>query len=107
MFTPNTYAEFINGDWQEKVFKIWTEYEKLMKEIGALDFDDLLLKTVNLFDEDQQVLVEWQDTNKVQYKLTKQLVGLNENLTAVGDAAQSIYSWRGADYRNINYLMQD
>ena len=127
MLTPNMYAEFIKGDsstslragWQEKIFKIWTEYEKIMKSSGALDFDDLLLKTVELFDKNPQTLSkwqnilthifvdEWQDTNKVQYKLTKQIVGSSENLTAVGDAAQSIYSWRGADYRNINYLMKD
>jgi len=119
MFTPTQYAEFIQGDWQEKVFKIYSEYDKVLKKIGALDFDDLLLKTVQLFDKNQQILAkwrtllthvfvdEWQDTNKVQYKLTKQLVGSNENLTAVGDASQSIYSWRGADYRNINYLMKD
>lgn len=50
---------------------------------------------------------EWQDTNKIQYELTKLLVGKNENLTAVGDASQSIYSWRGADYRNINHLIRD
>ncbi|OGM24783.1 hypothetical protein A2715_03390 [Candidatus Woesebacteria bacterium RIFCSPHIGHO2_01_FULL_39_32] len=119
MLTPTLYSEFVNGEWQEKIFKIWTEYEKLMKKTGALDFDDLLLKTVQLFDQSPQTLDrwqnmltyifvdEWQDTNKVQYKMTKQLVGNSENLTAVGDAAQSIYSWRGADYRNINYLMKD
>lgn len=119
MLTPNKYLEFIHEEWQEKVFKIWTEYEKLMKNVGALDFDDLILKAVQLFEEDPQTLSrwqnifthvfvdEWQDTNKVQYKLTKQIIGENKNLTAVGDASQSIYSWRGADYRNINYLMQD
>lgn len=119
MLTPVQYAEFIQGDWQEKVFKIWTLYEKILREVGALDFDDLLIKTVQLFEKNPPTLSswqnllthvfvdEWQDTNKVQYKLTKQLVGPNANLTAVGDASQSIYSWRGADYRNINYLMQD
>ncbi|MCH7640806.1 UvrD-helicase domain-containing protein [Patescibacteria group bacterium] len=119
MLTPNMYAEVANGDWQEKVFKIYTEYERLMKKTGALDFDDLLLKTVTLFDKNPNVLKkwqeihthvfvdEWQDTNKIQYKLTKQIVGDNENITAVGDAAQSIYSWRSADYRNINYLIRD
>lgn len=119
MLTPNQYAEFIQGEWQEKIFKIWIEYEKLLKKIGALDFDDLLLKTVQFFESQNSTLQkwqnllthvfvdEWQDTNKVQYKLTKQIVGENKNLTAVGDAAQSIYSWRGADYRNINYLMKD
>src|SRR3989344_3512649 len=119
MLTPTQYAEFIRGEFQEKVFKIWSEYEKLLKKTGALDFDDLLLETVKLFEDRNDVLNrwqevlthifvdEWQDTNKVQYKLTKQIVGKNENITAVGDAAQSIYSWRGADYRNINLLMKD
>ena len=119
MLTPTQYAEFIRGEFQEKVFKIWSEYEKLLKKTGALDFDDLLLETVKLFEDRNDVLNrwqevlthifvdEWQDTNKVQYKLTRQLVGANENITAVGDAAQSIYSWRGADYRNINLLMKD
>lgn len=127
MLTPTQYAEFVKGDpstslrasWQEKIFKIWLEYERLLKKVGALDFDDLLLKAVELFEQSPQTLDkwqsilthifvdEWQDTNKVQYKLTKQLVGDNQNLTAVGDAAQSIYSWRGADYRNINYLIRD
>ena len=119
MLTPTQYAEFIRGEFQEKVFKIWSEYEKLLKKTGALDFDDLLLETVKLFEDRNDVLNrwqevlthifvdEWQDTNKVQYKLTRQLVGVNENITAVGDAAQSIYSWRGADYRNINLLMKD
>ncbi len=119
MLTPTIYAEFARGEWQEKIFKIWVEYERLMKKVGALDFDDLLLKTVQLFDQSRETLSkwqnvlthvfvdEWQDTNKVQYKLTKQIVGFGENLTAVGDAAQSIYSWRGADFRNINYLVKD
>lgn len=119
MLTPTMYAEFIQSDWQEKVFKVWVEYEKTLAGIGALDFDDLLLKTVKLFDRNPQTLSvwqdlltnvfvdEWQDTNKVQYKLVKLIVGERKNITAVGDAAQSIYSWRGADYRNINYLMQD
>ena len=84
------------------------EYEKMLKEIGALDFDDLLIKTVVLFKEVPQILAkwqqqlthifvdEWQDTNKIQYTLTRLLVGKNNNITAVGDASQSIYSWRGA-----------
>jgi DNA helicase-2/ATP-dependent DNA helicase PcrA len=119
MLNPLQYAEFIQDEWQEKVFKVWTEYEKFLKEAQALDFNDLLLKAVQLFEKDPQTLSrwqkmlthvyvdEWQDTNKVQYKLTKQIVGNRKNLTAVGDAAQSIYSWRGADYKNINYLTQD
>ena len=119
MLSPTQYAEIATGDWQEKVFKIYVEYEKLLKNAEALDFDDLLLRTVLLFKEKPEVLKkwqqrlthvfvdEWQDTNKIQYMLTKQIVGDKENLTAVGDASQSIYSWRGADYKNINYLIKD
>src|SRR3989344_4210783 len=119
MLTPVQYAEFIQSEFQEKVFKIWTEYDKILKETGALDFDDLLQKTVYLFENRPQAVElwqsmlthvfvdEWQDTNKVQYKLTKQLVGNNRNLTAVGDFSQSIYSWRGADPTNLNKLTKD
>lgn len=119
MLTPSEYINFVRSDWQEAASKVYTEYEKKLKEAGALDFDDLLIKTVVLFKEVPEILEkwqrrlthvfvdEWQDTNKIQYVLTKLLVGEGKNITAVGDASQSIYSWRGADYRNINYLMRD
>jgi DNA helicase-2/ATP-dependent DNA helicase PcrA len=119
MLTPSEYKDFVRGEWQEVVAKVYPEYEKMLKEIGALDFDDLLIKTVKLFKEVPGVLAkwqktlthifvdEWQDTNKIQYTLTRLLVGKRKNLTAVGDASQSIYSWRGADFRNINYLIRD
>jgi DNA helicase-2/ATP-dependent DNA helicase PcrA len=119
MLSPAEYVNFVKSEWQEVAAKIYIEYEKALKEIGALDFDDLLIKTVTLFREAPEVLQkwqgrlthifvdEWQDTNKIQYALTKLLVGGRRNITAVGDASQSIYSWRGADYRNINYLTRD
>ena len=119
MLSPTQYAEFVKSDFQEAVFKIYVEYEKYLKETGTLDFDDLLIKTVKLFKEDnltlskwQQSLThifvdEWQDTNKIQYLLVKLLVTPQSFLTVVGDASQSIYSWRGADFRNINYLIRD
>jgi DNA helicase-2/ATP-dependent DNA helicase PcrA len=119
MLSPEEYKGFVRGEWQEVVAKVYPEYEKMLKEIGALDFDDLLIKTVQLFKETPEVLAkwqktlthifvdEWQDTNKIQYTLTKLLVGKGKNITAVGDASQSIYSWRGADFRNINYLIRD
>ncbi len=119
MITPLGYSEIANGEWQETFFKIYSAYEKFLIEVGALDFDDLLLKAVKLFEESREVLDkwqnklnhvlvdEWQDTNKIQYKLTKLLVGKQKNITAVGDAAQSIYSWRGADFRNITNLIHD
>ncbi len=119
MLTPEEYKDFVRGEWQEVVARVYPEYEKMLKEIGALDFDDLLIKTVELFKKVPEVLEkwqrtlthifvdEWQDTNKIQYTLTKLLVGKRKNITAVGDASQSIYSWRGADFRNINYLIRD
>ena len=119
MLTPAEYKDFIRSEWQEIIAKVYEQYESMLKEIGALDFDDLLIKTVKLFKETPEVLSkwqrqlthifvdEWQDTNKIQYVLTKLLVGNSKNITAVGDASQSIYSWRGADFRNINGLIRD
>jgi DNA helicase-2/ATP-dependent DNA helicase PcrA len=119
MFSPTQYAEFVQNDFQEVTFKIYVAYEKFLAEIGALDFDDLLLKTVRLFTDKKEVLAgwqdkltrifvdEWQDTNKIQYQLIKHLVGNNNYLTVVGDASQSIYGWRGADFRNITNLVRD
>ncbi|MDO8341427.1 MAG: UvrD-helicase domain-containing protein [Candidatus Woesebacteria bacterium] len=118
MLNPDAYFEIAKGDIAQTVFQIYKLYEKRLKEINALDFDDLLLKTVKLFEVSKvinkwkeritQIFVdEWQDTNKIQYKLIKLLDGKRGCITAVGDASQSIYSWRGADFRNINYLIKD
>ena len=119
MMTPLQYGEIANGEMQEKVFSVYNQYAKYLEKANALDFDDLLLRAVELFVRDNETLTkwqeqlthilvdEWQDTNKIQYKLTRQLVGKTGNLTAVGDASQSIYSWRGADFRNINNLRSD
>lgn len=119
MLSPAEYLNFVKSEWQEVAAKVYIEYEKRLKEAGALDFDDLLIKAVVLLKSAPETLEkwqerlthifvdEWQDTNKIQYVLTKLLVGARENITAVGDASQSIYSWRGADFRNINYLMRD
>ncbi|CAN5342516.1 DNA helicase PcrA [soil metagenome] len=119
MVTANEYGEIAQGDYQENVFKVYKSYEQNLKEINALDFDDILIKSVDLLRSVPEVLEkwqknlthilvdEWQDTNKIQYSLTRLLVGKTGNLTAVGDASQSIYSWRGADYRNINNLSKD
>ena len=125
MLSPTQYSEFVNGlsaqagEFQQVVFKVYLEYEKRLKEIGALDFDDLLIKAVLLLKGNSEILEkwqdkfthifvdEWQDTNKIQYRLIKLLVGNRKNLTVVGDISQSIYGWRGADYRNVNYLIRD
>lgn len=118
MLSPSEFADIAKGDFGEATAKVYERYEKKLNEINALDFDDLLLKTVKLFQIPEivkkwrtrigQIFVdEWQDTNKIQYKLIRLLDGNRGVITAVGDASQSVYSWRGADYRNINYLMKD
>jgi DNA helicase-2/ATP-dependent DNA helicase PcrA len=96
----------------EQIAKIYDGYVKALERASALDFDDLLLKTVELFEHEgvrtkyqrqfQYVMVdEYQDTNRPQYLLIKHLVGARHNLAVVGDPDQSIYKWRGADLRNI------
>ena len=95
------------------VEQVWPGYEKILRRDNALDFDDLLLKTMNLLNDNQAVrefyqniwkyihIDEYQDTNRVQYKITQMLVGKNKNSCVVGDVDQNIYSWRGADIKNI------
>lgn len=118
LLTPALFEEIASGDFNLTVAKIYASYDKRLKEINALDFDDLLLKTVTAFEQPEIIKLwrekiehifvdEWQDTNKIQYKLVRLLDGGRGVITAVGDASQSVYSWRGADYRNINYLMRD
>lgn len=118
MLTPSAYAEITNGDFGKVVADVYKAYEKKLRDINALDFDDLLIKTVLVFEVPEvinkwrekvkQIFVdEWQDTNKIQYKLIRLLDGNRGVITAVGDASQSVYSWRGADYRNINLLTKD
>lgn len=97
----------------EKLASVYERYEKRLRESNALDFDDLLLKAVRLFDVSQElraryndwlqyVMVdEYQDTNRVQYDLIRQLTERRQNICVVGDEDQSIYRWRGADIENI------
>ena len=110
METPDKVG---NGTYRdEQIAKIYDAYVKALERANALDFDDLLLKTVELFEHDgvrakyqrqfRYVMVdEYQDTNRPQYMLIKHLVGNRHNLAVVGDPDQSIYKWRGADLRNI------
>ncbi|OGD85327.1 hypothetical protein A2164_04485 [Candidatus Curtissbacteria bacterium RBG_13_35_7] len=107
------YKELARGPFGETVSRIYDIYQKELKKIGACDFDDLLNKTVELFEKYPQILAkyarryryvlvdEYQDVNMVQYSLTKQLSSKHKNLTVVGDASQAIYSFRGANFRNI------
>ena len=103
----------------ERVAHIYEEYRKELRKANALDFDDLLLETVRLLKSSsevrdyynrrfQYILVdEYQDTNRPQYELMRMLAGTRHNVCAVGDEDQSIYSWRGADIRNILEFERD
>ena len=103
----------------EIVNRVYEKYDALLRENHAVDFDDLLLQPVLLFQKQPEVLKryqdrylhvmvdEWQDTNRAQYLLTKQMAGQHRNLCVVGDPDQSIYSWRHADIRNIMDFEKD
>src|SRR5881628_2326548 len=111
-----------SASWNQKdaqVAKVYEYYLKALKESNALDFDDLLLKTVDLFEQSERVRTkysgqfrfvmvdEYQDTNRPQYLLIRRLAEAHRNLCVVGDPDQSIYKWRGADLRNILDFEQD
>lgn len=116
---PVEYKDFARGFYGENVSKVYTVYQKTLKEMSACDFDDLLMQTVKLFETNPAILTKWagrfsyvlvdeyQDVNTSQYVLTKQLASLHGNLTVVGDASQAIYSFRGADFRNILNFERD
>jgi DNA helicase-2/ATP-dependent DNA helicase PcrA len=103
----------------QQVSKVYETYLRVLSEAGALDFDDLLLKTVELMETSERVrefyarkfryilIDEYQDTNRPQYMLIKRLADHHRNLCVVGDPDQSIYKWRGADLRNILDFEQD
>ena len=104
---------------QQQIAKVFEAYEKEKQKMDALDFDDLLLKTLELFATNAEVRKKWQnrfehilideyqDTNTIQYQLVKLLVGEKRNICVVGDDWQSIYSWRGADFTNILNFERD
>lgn len=106
--------ELITESHNDTIIKnIWNIYEKKKRENHALDFDDLMTKTLELLESNRDILHkyqdrwdyvhvdEYQDTNKLQYKITRMLSDNNKNIFVVGDADQSIYSWRGAEISNI------
>jgi len=112
----------VSGGWNrrdEQVARIYASYVAALKEANALDFDDLLLKTVDLVEQSERVrskyaqkfrfvmVDEYQDTNRPQYLLIRRLAEVHRNLCVVGDPDQSIYKWRGADLRNILDFEQD
>jgi DNA helicase-2/ATP-dependent DNA helicase PcrA len=116
---PGEYAKRINSYFEEIVHRVYDLYQQLLSQGQAVDFDDLLMKTVQLFDSHPQILNkyqsryvhilvdEFQDTNIAQYMLMRQLAGKYHNICVVGDPDQSIYSWRFANLRNILSFEKD
>ena len=112
------FAASTNSYFDEVAARVWERYAAGLKQAAALDFDDLLLRTLDMFEHEQvrriyedrfdHVLVdEFQDTSTIQYQLARAWSGGSGNLTVVGDPDQSIYSWRSADIRNLNYFVRD
>jgi DNA helicase-2/ATP-dependent DNA helicase PcrA len=111
-YTPDSY-------FNEKVGEVYKRYNEVLRANNALDFDDLLMETVRLLQNNaatrerlqdryaHTLIDEFQDTNIAQYRLVQLLSGKYRNLYAVGDPDQSVYAWRGADYRNVLRLRED
>ena len=119
MRSAEDFSMSARGPREQKIAELFFAYEKALEEAAALDFDDLLTKTVELLQNSPEIRQKWQrqfeyilideyqDTNAVQYALIKLLVNERRNLCVVGDDAQSIYSFRGADYTNILNFERD
>ena len=118
--SPSKFRDLYKNDVRmSKIADIYALYQDRLKRNSALDFDDLIYKTVELFKEDQETLEfyrsrfkyimvdEYQDTSKAQYELIKMLARQHQNICVVGDDDQSIYGWRGADIRNILEFEKD
>ncbi|MDE2766333.1 MAG: UvrD-helicase domain-containing protein, partial [Chloroflexota bacterium] len=115
----DTFRRAADGFYEETVARVFGPYQAVLERSRAVDFDDLLRRTVELFDAAPDVLKkyqsrfqylmvdEFQDTNVAQYRLAKQLAAAHNNLAVVGDPDQSIYSWRNADLRNILSFQAD
>lgn len=113
MISPAIYAGAGSTPLQRTAAEVYPLYQAALKEAAALDFDDLILRTVEMLQNHTQIREKWQrrlqyvmideyqDTNAAQYKLVKLLTNEKNNIAVVGDDWQSIYSWRGADFRNI------
>lgn len=119
MVLPDELERFSACDFDEKVVDVYRKYQEKLESNNSLDFDDLLLRPIELFNNHPEVLNEYQerfkyilideyqDTNEVQYTLTKLLSKKNKNICVVGDESQSIYAFRGSNYRNILNFEKD
>ena len=119
MMTPEMYERYAVSDYEKVMQKVYEKYEEKLKKNNSVDFDDLLLLPIKLFKENPSVLQkyqelyqyilidEYQDTNEAQYILSKLISAKNRKITCVGDDSQSIYSFRGANYKNILNFEKD
>lgn len=119
MVSPEQYSRMVATRHQEQAARLYRPYEDTLRKANALDFDDLLIKPIELFQQHPTVLEkyqdrwryihidEYQDTNHAQYLLTKMLAEKHKNICVVGDDAQSIYAFRGADIANILSFQRD
>ncbi len=111
--SPEQYRQHAENMFEDYVGQIYTEYQKRLRNLNAMDFDDLLGNPIELFGSNPEILAryqerfdyilvdEYQDTNHAQYRILKLLSQQHRNITVVGDDDQSIYAWRGADINNI------
>ena len=119
MIDSKSYEKYVHTPFDEVVKSVYEKYEKNLKNSNAMDFDDLLILPLKLFNEHKEVLQnyqerfkyifidEYQDTNEVQYLLSKMISAKYRNITVVGDADQAIFTWRGANYKNILNFEKD
>lgn len=119
MVTPEKYQNLVNDELSDITYKVYKKYQDTLLRNNSLDFDDLLIKPIELFNKYKEVLEnyqelfkyvfidEYQDTNEAQYILSKMISAKYKNICVVGDDAQSIYSWRGANFKNILNFEKD
>lgn len=119
LLNPEGFKVFARTPYDEDVVKIYRKYEEKLKRNSSVDFDDLLMLPIELFRKDKEALEhyqnrykyvfidEYQDTNEAQYLLSKMISDKYKNICVVGDESQSIYSWRGANYKNILNFEKD
>ncbi len=119
MVSPERYKALVNDEISDITYKVYKKYQETLLRNNSLDFDDLLIKPIELFSKHQDVceqyqelfkyifIDEYQDTNEAQYLLSKMISAKYKNICVVGDDSQSIYSWRGANFRNILNFEKD
>lgn len=120
LMSPDQYRAYVNGHFQEVALEVYRAYEQQLRQLEALDFDDLIGRTVKMLEDDAKIrtkyhqqfkyvmIDEYQDTNHAQYKLSQLLTNpATRNLCVVGDDFQSIYGWRGANFKNILNFTRD